>query len=96
MMSLTTMSIVSLAVVLNLIVIVYKFQHAQWANLITDVIALTFVSIVMTGTASGATIGFISSAFFSIILLFYKPNYSHAIKQLTKIFDDNPIKTTTY
>ena len=86
MLSLEAMGIVSLAVVLNLIVIVYKFQHQRWSDLITDLLALTFVSIMMTGSTTGATIGFISSAMFSIFLLFYRPDYT---KTLSSIFDED-------
>ena len=69
----------------NFLILKIKAEQNRWADLAFDILVLSILSFLFSGTLGGLTIAMISSFTVSIYLYFYPPN-------LKKIFSSDELK----
>jgi len=74
--------IIGLVTAANFLILKIKAEQNRWADLIFDILVLSILSFLFSGTLGGLTIAMISSFTVSVYLYFYPPN-------LKKIFSKN-------
>jgi len=76
--------IIGLVTAANFLILKIKAEQNRWADLIFDILVLSILSFLFSGTLGGLTIAMISSFTVSVYLYFYPPN-------LKKIFYKNQL-----
>jgi len=74
--------IIGLVTAANFLILKIKAEQNRWADLTFDIVVLSILSFLFSGTLGGLTIAMISSFTVSVYLYFYPPN-------LQKIFSKN-------
>jgi hypothetical protein len=74
-------AIIGIAVFFNIAIIKWKFDRARYADAILDMLLLTAVTIVFSGTFGGLVVGTIASAMVSMYLIASPPTYFNGIYQ---------------
>jgi uncharacterized protein (DUF983 family) len=72
--------IIGLVTAANFLILKIKAEQNRWADLIFDIVVLSILSFLFSGTLGGLTIAMVSSFTVSVYLYFYPPN-------LKKIFN---------
>ena len=66
--------IIGLVTAANFLILKVKAEQNRWADLIFDIVVLSILSFLFSGTLDGLTIAMVSSFTVSIYLYFYPPN----------------------
>ena len=76
----------SLAGVINVILLKYKAEKSQWASFSLDLFVMSIMAWLFMGTMAGMSIALTISAIFSIYLIFFPPKFMSRfdLEQLTK------------
>jgi len=70
------LAVVSVAVFLNFSLLLWKWNHDRYGDLIVDVCVLVALTYMFGGTQGGMVIALCAGAMMSVFLLFYKPKFS--------------------
>ena len=65
---------IGLVTAANFLILKVKAEKNRWADLIFDLVVLSILSFLFSGTLGGLTIAMVSSFTVSIYLYFYPPN----------------------
>ena len=66
--------IIGLLTAANFLILKIKAEQNRWADLIFDIVILSILSFLFSGTLGGLTIAMVSSFTVSIYLYFFPPN----------------------
>lgn len=66
--------IIGLVTAANFLILKIKAEKNRWADLIFDLVVLSILSFMFSGTLGGLTIAMISSFVVSVYLYFFPPN----------------------
>ena len=66
--------IIGLVTAANFLILKIKAEQNRWADLIFDILTLSILSFLFSGTLGGLTIAMVSSFTVSVYLYFYPPN----------------------
>ena len=75
MMDISTMSMVAVAVAANIIVIKVKIEKLRHSDALLDTLVLITLALLFKNSVTGLVIATISSAIFSIYLMFSPPKF---------------------
>jgi len=78
--------LIALATAFNAIIIKWKFEHKRYEDVFLDILTLTILASLFSGSMGGMIIATMSSAFVSLYLLISPPKFTTSIE--TKKFID--------
>jgi len=70
----------------NFLILKIKAEKNRWADLVFDLITLSILSFLFSGTIKGLTIAMISSFIISVYLYFYPPQINKMLPNFIKKF----------
>ena len=72
-MELLTYIIIGIATAFNFLIIKWKVEHVRYADATLDVVTLTILSFLFSGSYSGLVVATVASAVISLYLLAFPP-----------------------